>query len=68
MKIQELKDNELIIEAKHLYRLCYVEDVYSTHDLLNLQLVYEELEKRGYEIDETKELNITKVCEEYEDN
>ena len=47
--ITETKTAELIKEAKQLNSLIYNDDCFGTRDLLRLNLVEQELERRGYQ-------------------
>jgi hypothetical protein len=53
-------DNNLIVEAKSLHSLIHREDCFSMKDLCRLEAIYSELERRGYEINETSTVEITK--------
>lgn len=54
------RDEELIAEAKTLHGLIYITNCYGTKDMLVLELVSRELERRNYEVKEEKRLVITK--------
>lgn len=53
---KQLKDR-----AKACYCAVYQIDCFSSHDLLELEAVQAELEKRGYEFQESKTLDIVKA-------
>jgi len=59
-----MTDQELINDAKGLYFSCYVNECYNSKDLVRLEAIYDELEKRGYSIEEDKSINITKGDED----
>ena len=53
-------DKQLIDDAKGLYSSIYVMDCYGMHDLIELDGITEELDRRGYEIQESKSINFVK--------
>lgn len=57
----KLKTDQALKEMAHcLYQQIYVFDCFSGNDMIRLELIYNELEKREYNIEEEKVLNITK--------
>jgi hypothetical protein len=55
-KFTDMSDNQLIGEALALYDSIYVREGYGGKDMLYLDAITAELEKRGYEVTETKKL------------
>ena len=51
-------DTELMAQAKELFSSIYEVDCFGIKDLVRYELVCRELERRGYEVDETKKLEI----------
>lgn len=56
MDIYEYSTKELKQQARTLYSMIYEVECYGTKDILQLQLIYKELEKRGVECVETTQL------------
>jgi hypothetical protein len=56
VKYTKLSDSELIGEAMALYDSIYVTECYGVKDILYLDAITAELEKRGYEVMEDKKL------------
>ncbi len=48
--------NELKAEHKNYYASVYIDDCFGTKDLIWLQLIERELDRRGYEVIETPRL------------
>ena len=46
--IAEMKTPDLMAEAKQLHDLIYNVECYGTRDMLRLELIYRELERRGW--------------------
>ncbi|HRZ18921.1 MAG TPA: hypothetical protein P5136_02600 [Methanofastidiosum sp.] len=59
-------DKELIRLAKNLYGAIYDFECFASHDLREYEWVCAELEKRGYEITESKTISIEKIEENEE--
>lgn len=66
MTTERISDKELIEIAKGLYTAIYCFECYSTHDLLQYEWTIQELERRGYEINEGHSLFIEMPEEEVE--
>ena len=59
-------DEELIADAKSLNALIYQLDCFSSHDILRLDCIISELDKRGYE--EVTYIDFVKREEDEEEN
>jgi hypothetical protein len=59
--ISKLTDKELLAEAYGLFDTIYNVDCFSTKDLVLYDAFCGELEKRGYDINESKTLSIKKA-------
>ena len=60
MKVKKMNDKQLIEMAHSLNDSIYVTECYSVNDLQWLNLVCDELGKRGYEINVNNRLSISK--------
>jgi hypothetical protein len=60
MRIPEMSDEELIKNATELYCSINVVECYGTRDLLFLEWVLDELNRRGYKFIEEKSIKIEK--------
>ena len=54
-------DKELIEWILSLHNMINVEECFGTSDLWNIQMIAEELDKRGYSLHEYKTLSIEKI-------
>ena len=55
----EKDDQELLETAYELFNTIYITDCFGVKDLVRYELICRELERRGYDIKETKDLEIT---------
>jgi len=60
-KIADMTDKELISEAKGLHCSIYVTECYGSKDMMLLMSFMDELNKRGYEVEEDTEINFVKT-------
>lgn len=58
-KLEEMTDEELKRQFISLYESIYVSECFGSRDVLELEMIARELERRGYEI--TEEPKIRKV-------
>jgi len=56
-----MTDKELISEAKGLHCSIYVTECYGSKDMMLLMSFMDELNKRGYEVEEDTEINFVKT-------
>jgi len=63
VKIRDMSDEQLIELFKGLYEAIYVAECYGAADLVLIEAVAEELERRGYKIVERSEVEVVKVSE-----
>jgi len=64
MSLKTMTDDVLILEAKSLHNQIFVVDCYNTKDMVELEAIYQELELRGYDVNETSVLEVTKSEQE----
>lgn len=62
--IKSLSDEELIELAESLHEAVYVSDCYGARDVAMYELKLQELEKRGYKVQQQKQIRI--YCTEQE--
>jgi hypothetical protein len=60
--VQDWTTQKLKKTAESLHSSIYQSECFSSHDLLEYEAVSAELERRGYEIHETKTLDIRKAA------
>ena len=58
----EMSDEKLLESAEILHQVIHIANCFSAQDVLLYQAVVDELGRRGYQVDEDRELVITK-CE-----
>lgn len=61
LEIKKLSDTNLKKWAYDLYASLYITECFGSNDILLYELVYKELEKRGFEISENQKLKIEKI-------
>jgi hypothetical protein len=61
MSLSEMSDEELKRRLISLWQSIYELECYGSHDLIELEVIAQELERRGYEVTETRKPRIRKV-------
>ena len=61
MELEKISDKELKNRFISLWESIFLFECYGTHDLLELEVLAQELEKRGYEITEIRRPRIRKI-------
>ena len=56
-----MKDKDIINLVEGLYKSIYVVDCYGSKDMLLFATMIDALNKRGYEMEENSQLQITKI-------
>jgi hypothetical protein len=61
MSLSEMSDEELKRRFISLWQSVYEFECYGSHDLIELEVIAQELERRGYEITEVRKPRIRKT-------
>jgi hypothetical protein len=61
MSLREMSDEELKNRYISLWESVYVLECYSSRDLIELEAIAQELERRGYEVTESRKPRIRKI-------